>query len=53
MSVAYSDIYSALSWDHLHAYNLGLFGIHLWKEFKEQVVVLGKATEKQVDDQYV
>ena len=50
MSVAYSDVYSALSWDRLHAYNLCLFGSHLWKELKDQVAVLGKAVEKQVND---
>ena len=27
-------IYKALSFDRLHAYHLGLFGGHLWPQFK-------------------
>ena len=27
-------LYKALSWDRLHAYHLGLFGDHLWTQFK-------------------
>ena len=51
--IVHSDVYRALSWDCLHAYNLGLFGGHLWKELKDHLDVLGKDAEKQVDDQYV
>ncbi|TFK17382.1 hypothetical protein FA15DRAFT_661485 [Coprinopsis marcescibilis] len=32
-----SDVYSALTWDHLHAYHIGLFRDHLMKEISHVV----------------
>ena len=48
-----SDVHAALSWDRLHAYHTGLFGKHLWTDLQDHIKDLGRATIKQVDDQYV
>ncbi|KAF9523577.1 hypothetical protein CPB83DRAFT_951188, partial [Crepidotus variabilis] len=40
-----TDIHSALSWDRLHAYHLGLFGDHLLKELKD--TILGKMSREK------
>lgn len=46
-------MYSALSWDRLHAYHGGLFSDHLWSEFKAVVETLDKSKEagQKIDDQ--
>lgn len=46
-----TDVYSALSWDRLHAYHGGLFSDHLWSEFKSIVTVLGKPQANMIDKQ--
>lgn len=38
-SLQYTDVYSAISWDRLHAYHGGLFAGHLWSVFKDIVTV--------------
>ena len=50
-----TDLYKALSWDRLHAYHLGLFGDHLWPQFK--LIVNGKKfdneSRQKIDNGYV
>ncbi|KAF9537471.1 hypothetical protein CPC08DRAFT_651734 [Agrocybe pediades] len=49
----YTDVYSALSWDRLHAYHGGLFKDHLWKELKEVINETGgKPSAKIVETQF-
>ncbi|KAF9045535.1 hypothetical protein BJ165DRAFT_1415498 [Panaeolus papilionaceus] len=45
-----TDVYSALSWDRLHAYHGGLFSDHLLEELKEIVDDLpGRQVEIEID----
>lgn len=45
-----TDVYSALSWDRLHAYHAGLFSDHLLDELKSLLEVLpGRQTEAAID----
>ena len=46
-------MYSAISWDRLHAYIIGLFATHLWEQFKSVVNILGRKDAKLIDSQYV
>ncbi|KAI9428775.1 hypothetical protein H4582DRAFT_2091022 [Lactarius indigo] len=46
-----SDPYRALSFDRLHSNNTGLFGHHLWREFKALAQTWGGAASK-VDQQF-
>ena len=53
-SLKYTDVYTAISWDRLHAYHGGLFSHHLWDIFKEIVNNdLGKKFAKLIDTQWV
>ncbi|KAI0674805.1 hypothetical protein C8Q78DRAFT_502219 [Trametes maxima] len=47
-----SDPYQALSFDRLHTFHLGLFGHHLWKQFKKHVNALSKSRDaaQAIDD---
>jgi hypothetical protein len=52
-----TEIYSALSWDRLHAYNNGLFSDHLLAELKKIISEIrpvkdGQRTEAEIDDRY-
>ena len=46
-----TDVYAAVSWDHLHAYHGGLFSDHLWVRFKEIVMDLGRSWCDKFDTQ--
>lgn len=46
-----SDPYRALSYDRLHASNLGMFGDHLWDDVTEKLKAKGRQVIKRVDDQ--
>lgn len=48
-----TDVYSAICWDRLHAYIIGLFASHLWEQFKLIVDLLGREAAKLIDIQYV
>ena len=48
-----SDPHRAVSWDRLHGYSIGLFGDHLWKNFKQAFKDLGRTALVKVDRQYV
>ncbi|KIJ99858.1 hypothetical protein K443DRAFT_8115 [Laccaria amethystina LaAM-08-1] len=47
----HTDIYQAISWDHLHAYHGGLFSDHIWEEVKSVAEELGKNVSKLIDTQ--
>lgn len=49
--LAHCDPHKALSFDRLHAYHLGLFGKHLWLEFKLVVDGLERKYAVIIDDQ--
>ncbi|KAF9470163.1 hypothetical protein BDN70DRAFT_821696, partial [Pholiota conissans] len=46
-----TDVYSAISFDRLHAYHGGLFSDHLWGQFKDAVSALKKpkVAAKKID----
>lgn len=45
-----ADVYSALSWDRLHAYHGGLFSDHLLEEMKCILEELpGRQAEAEID----
>ncbi len=46
-----SEVHCAMSFDCLHAFQGGLFGQHLFKQFKAQVEELGRVKTAQVDTQ--
>ena len=48
-----TDVYSAVCWDRLHAYILGLFASHLWEQFKSVVNILSREAAKLIDIQCV
>ncbi|KAF8971925.1 hypothetical protein BDZ97DRAFT_1901552 [Flammula alnicola] len=50
-SLENTDVYSAISWDRLHAYHEGLFSDHLWELFKGIVERLGKDSAHLIDTQ--
>ncbi|KAJ7622984.1 hypothetical protein B0H17DRAFT_1164466 [Mycena rosella] len=50
-SIAYSDPYHALSFEHLHSYSSGLWGTHLFSRVKLHVERLGR-TAALVDEQF-
>ncbi|KAI9057444.1 hypothetical protein FKP32DRAFT_1615288 [Trametes sanguinea] len=50
--IPYCDVYSALSFDSLHAYHSGLFRHHLFDEFQKTVTDMGRATIVQVNKQF-
>ncbi|KAH9885840.1 hypothetical protein C8Q73DRAFT_659190, partial [Cubamyces lactineus] len=52
LELAHSDPYKALSFDRLHAFHSGLFGHHLWPEFKKHVEKISHDAVKQIDVQY-
>ncbi|KAL4248361.1 hypothetical protein ABKN59_009698 [Abortiporus biennis] len=49
-NVANSNPHHTLSFDHLHAYHLGLFGDHLWPELQILVEKIGPHAKSLVDD---
>lgn len=51
LELAHSDPYLALSFDRLHAFHSGMFGHHLWNEFKRLVEALSNDDVKLVDSQ--
>ncbi|THH28010.1 hypothetical protein EUX98_g6168 [Antrodiella citrinella] len=51
MKIANSDPHRALSFDRLHAYNDGLFGHHLFPEWKGHLDKLGRDAQDIVDKQ--
>ncbi|KAH7917227.1 hypothetical protein BV22DRAFT_974760, partial [Leucogyrophana mollusca] len=50
--VANSDPHQALSFDQLHVYHIGLFGHHLFVEFKRLAKEQGRDAEKKIDDAF-
>jgi hypothetical protein len=50
-NLSYSDLHRALSFDRLHSNNSGLFGHHLWEQFKNLITGYGRSQEEQVDKQ--
>ncbi|KAI0309431.1 hypothetical protein OF83DRAFT_1166855 [Amylostereum chailletii] len=44
-----TDVHHALSFDRLHSYNSGLFGTHLWQQFKALVNAQGRELATEVD----
>ncbi|KAJ2978154.1 hypothetical protein NUW54_g11326 [Trametes sanguinea] len=50
--IPYCDVYSALSFDRLHAYHSGLFRHHLFDEFQKTVTDMGRPTIVQVNKQF-
>ncbi len=50
-SLRNSEVHRAMSFDRLHAFQGGLFGQHLFKEFKARVEELGRVEAAQVDMQ--
>lgn len=46
-------MHEALSFDRLHAYHSGLFGHHLFEEFKGTLEGLGRDAQESVDNKYV
>ncbi|KAH9956391.1 hypothetical protein BJV74DRAFT_800146 [Russula compacta] len=51
-NLSYSDLHHVLSFDQLHSNNSGLFGHHLWEQFKILITGYGHLQEEQVDKQY-
>ncbi|KAH9911521.1 uncharacterized protein BXZ73DRAFT_56902, partial [Epithele typhae] len=51
-SIPYSDPYSTLSFDRLHAYHGGLFSDHLLTEFQSVVGTLRKEQQAEVNDAF-
>ncbi|KJA13371.1 hypothetical protein HYPSUDRAFT_151670 [Hypholoma sublateritium FD-334 SS-4] len=47
-SLRFTDVYSALCWDRLHAYHGGLFEHHLWRLFKEIIEHMGRESFSDV-----
>ena len=52
-SLGNTDVYSAISWDRLHAYHGGLFSDHIWVLFKNLLGELGRESASRFDAQYV
>ncbi|EKM49227.1 uncharacterized protein PHACADRAFT_201888 [Phanerochaete carnosa HHB-10118-sp] len=52
-NLARSDPHKTLSFDRLHAYHLGLFGKHLWLEFKLVVEDLDRNVRVAIDNQAI
>ncbi|KAL7278666.1 hypothetical protein ACG7TL_007667 [Trametes sanguinea] len=52
LELGHSDPYKALSFDRLHAFHSGLFGHHLWVEFKKHVENISNDAVKLVDVQF-
>ncbi|KAF8263920.1 hypothetical protein EI94DRAFT_1806512 [Lactarius quietus] len=46
------DPYRALSFDRLHSNNSGLFGYHMWRNFKALVNEIGRDAAAKVDQQF-
>jgi len=53
MTVSNSDPYLALSWDGMHAHDLGLGGKHLWPTLQNYIKQLGRESAFQIDSRYV
>ncbi|KAH9958180.1 hypothetical protein BJV74DRAFT_800037 [Russula compacta] len=51
-NLSYSDLHCVLSFDWLHSNNNGLFGHHLWEQFKILIAGYGHSQEEQVDKQF-
>ncbi|THG99095.1 hypothetical protein EW026_g3180 [Hermanssonia centrifuga] len=49
--IPHADPHKLLLFDCLHAYDLGLFGAHLWPELTHMLETLGKKALKQIDTQ--
>ena len=47
------DVYSALSWDCLHAYHGGLFSDHILVEIRAKLSELRGRAEADIDERYV
>ncbi|EKM55198.1 uncharacterized protein PHACADRAFT_195226 [Phanerochaete carnosa HHB-10118-sp] len=52
-NLARSNPHKTLSFDRLHAYHLGLFGKHLWLEFKLVVEELDRNVRVAIDNQAI
>ncbi|KAH9959379.1 hypothetical protein BGW80DRAFT_1438935 [Lactifluus volemus] len=51
-SLQNSDPHRALSFDRLHSNNSGLFGHHLWEQFKALISGYGRREAAQIDAQF-
>ncbi|OSD02004.1 hypothetical protein PYCCODRAFT_1368332, partial [Trametes coccinea BRFM310] len=52
LELGHSDPYKALSFDRLHAFHSGLFGHHLWVEFKKHVEGISNDAVKLIDNHF-
>ena len=53
MTVHFSDLYQAISWNGMHAHDHGLGGKHLWPVLQQYIKQYGQAGLAKIDAQYV
>ena len=46
-----SDPFRAVSWDRLHSFSTGVFGDHMWSDFKLLFKEIGRDAEAKIDKQ--